>query len=121
MSDKHIETTSEEVREEPATVEETKKEEEYYTLPESLSARNRIWSVLSLICAILSVVLCPLYFASFVLSVLAVVFSIVMRRSLGFFNRSSVVGLIIGIMGFVFAACSCVINLTGFFDLLFGK
>ncbi len=119
MSD-NIDLTSTVVDTEPK-VEETKPEEECYTLPESVSARNRIWSVLSLIFAILSVALCPFYYVSFVLAVLAVVFSIVMRRSLGFFNRGAIVGLIIGIMGLVFSVCSFVVDITGLYALIFTK
>ena len=45
MSDNIEMTQTEEVTE--VKEEETKPEVEYYTLPESVSARNRIWSILS--------------------------------------------------------------------------
>ena len=106
---------------EPQRAQQIEKEEEFYELPEAISARNRIWSILSLIFAILSVALCPFYYFALALSVLAVVFAVIMRRSLGFFNRSAVFGLIIGIMGFVFATCSLVVDLTGLYDLIFGR
>ena len=100
--------------------EEKKPEVEYYTLPESVSARNRIWSILSFIFAILSVALCPFYYVSFALAVLAMVCSIVMRRSLGFFTSGAIAGLIIGIMGLVFSICSFVVDITGLYALIFG-
>ena len=119
MSDNIEMSATEEVTE--PKVEETKPEVEYYTLPESVSARNRIWSILSLIFAILSVALCPFYYVSFAFAVLAVAFSLVMRRSLGFFTSGAIAGLIIGIMGLVFSVCSFVVDISGLYALIFAK
>lgn len=60
------------------------------------------WSVASMIIGIMSVVCCFLGWSGLVLGAAAVVFSIVSRRRLGYFDGMSVAGLILGIFGFVF-------------------
>ncbi len=110
------------VSDEPVYSESTRieeKYEEFYELPESISRRNRIWSVLSLVSAILSVLLCPFYYIALPLGVLAIIFVIIMRYSLGFFERISVVGLIIAIVGIVFSACSLGLQVSGLWNLIF--
>ena len=109
------------VEEPQEKVEESQPEqyEEFYELPESIAKRNRIWSVLSLLSAILSVLLCPFYYVSLPLAALAIIFAVIMRRSLGFFEQMSVIGLIIGIAGIVFSACSLTLHLTGLWDMIF--
>ncbi len=60
------------------------------------------WSVASMIIGIMSVVCCFLGWSGLILGAAAVVFSIVSRRRLGYFDGMSVAGLILGIFGFVF-------------------
>ncbi len=102
-------------------VEEKKDEvrdEEYYELPTSLKARTRVWSVVSVLLGIISVLLCPFYYVSLPIAVAAIITAVVSQRLLGYFDGLAVGGLIIGIVGAVFGVFSLVINLTGVLDAL---
>lgn len=72
---------------------------------------RRTWSVLSLIFAIASV--CTLYFSvvGLTLALFAIAFAIVSRKRLGYFDKLSLAGIIIGVFG-------CVFGLTG---MIFGE
>lgn len=59
------------------------------------------WSVSSLICGIISVVCCCIGYGAVVLGILAIVFSIISRKNLGYFDGMAVAGLVLGIMGFI--------------------
>ena len=60
------------------------------------------WSVASLVLGIISVVCCCFGYASLILGVLAIVFSVLSRKALGYFDGLSIAGLILGIFGLVF-------------------
>lgn len=94
---------------------------EYYDLPENIRARSMIFSVISLVFSILSVALCPIYYLGIAFSVLAVVAGIISRHNLGYFDKKTLFGIIVGIFGFIFGICSMIMDLTGILDGLFGK
>ncbi len=58
------------------------------------------WSVASLVCGILSVICCCVGYGAVVLGVLAIVFSIISRKNLGYFDGMAIAGLVLGIIGF---------------------
>ncbi len=87
--------------------------DEYYDLPPAIRSRTRLWSVISLVLAVLSVLLCPVYYVSLVFSILAVGASLFSRRTLGFFDSLAVIGLIVAIFGFVFGISVMVADLIG--------
>ena len=60
------------------------------------------FSVASLVVGIMSVVCCFLGWSGIVLGIGAIVFSLISRKQLGYFDGMSVAGLILGIFGFVF-------------------
>ena len=108
----------------PEAVEETvveEAEEERYEFPEGSGRHSMIWSVLSLLASVLSVVLCTFYYLALPLSVMGVIFALVSRKSLGYFDKMSLFGIIIGIFGFVFGIFSMIMDLTGMLDKLIGK
>lgn len=59
------------------------------------------WSVASLVCGIISVVCCCIGYGAVVLGILAVVFSILSRKNLGYFDGMAIAGLVLGIVGFI--------------------
>ena len=59
------------------------------------------WSVASLVCGIISVICCSLGYGSIILGVLAIVFSVISRKNLGYFDSMAIAGLVLGIMGFI--------------------
>jgi hypothetical protein len=89
--------------------------DEYYELPVTLKSRNLIWSVISFVCGVLSIALCPLYYISLVFAVGAVVTSLVSRKNLGFFEKYAIFGLILGIMGVVFGISAAIAIRLGIF------
>ena len=89
--------------------------EEYYELPLAIKSRSLIWSVVSFAAGVLSILLCPIYALSLILALVSVGSSLVSRHNLGFFERYSVIGLVLGIMGFVCSIFSLVADLMGIF------
>ncbi len=71
---------------------------------------SRAWSVASFVAALISPIVsfCGVEWLGIALSLLAVVFSVISRKNIGYFDRFSIAGLIIGIIGVVFAV-ACII------------
>ena len=85
---------------------------EYYTVP--IVSGNLLWSVLSLIAAILSVVLFSFFYIGGIIAALvAIALAVVASRKLGFFDRMALFGLIFGLFGLVFGIFSMVVDITG--------
>ncbi len=59
------------------------------------------WSVASLVTGIVSVVCCCLGWVGFI-GIAAIVFAVIARRQLGYFDGMAIAGLILGIFGVVF-------------------
>ena len=99
---------------------ETEKEsnndsDEYYDLPLAIKSRTLIWAVISFTAGILSLALCPFYYVGFVFAGMAAAASLVSRRNLGFFEKYSIMGLVLGIIGFVFSIFTLVADMIGLF------
>lgn len=108
---------SEEEKYEEAVPEESGEEvsDEYYELPLAIRSRSLIWAVISFTLGILSLALCAFYYVSFALAACSVLSSLISRKNLGFFEKYSISGLILGIMGFVFSTFSCVASVLHIF------
>lgn len=78
--------------------------------------KTRIFSVVSLVLAILSLALCFLPVVGIILSLIAAVFTIVSRRVLGYFEGLAIAGLVVAVFGLVF--CICSMCFEGFFSIL---
>ena len=93
-------------------------EGEFYTVPNV--SGNLVWSFLSVVLAIASVIIFPFfYIAGIILAGLSLVLAVVSSRVLGFFDRMALFGIIFGIFGLVFGIFSMVLDLTGALDGLF--
>ena len=104
--------------EEPEELEAEEKNEEtdeYYELPLAIKSRTLLWAVLSLFAGIFSILLCPWYYVCFVMSACSAIFSLISRSNLGFFEKYSIMGLVLGLMGFVCGVFAFVANLIGLF------
>lgn len=64
--------------------------------------RSRGWSVASLVLGILSVLCCCITYGGLIMGVLAIVFAVISRRNLGYFDGMAIAGLVVGIIGTVF-------------------
>lgn len=81
-----------------------KYKEENFEASEEITPKkkSRIWSVCALILAVLSVILFFLPAVSITLGVLAVIFAVVSRFSIGYFDNYGIASIIVGIFGAVF-------------------
>ncbi len=73
--------------------------------------RSRGWSVASLVLGILSILCCCLEYGGLIMGALAVVFAIISRRNLGYFDGMAIAGLVTGIIGAVFGIAMLVLGL----------
>ena len=81
--------------------------------------KSRVWSVVSLICSIISLLCCCFPVMGIVLGILAIVFAVVSRSSIGYFDGLAIAGLIVGIFGLVFSvAIFVIVNSPWFTELL---
>ena len=93
--------------------------EEYYALPGGRGRRSLIFSLCSLILALLSVFIFVFYIPSIIFAIFSAALAIIARRRLGYFDRLSLVGFTIAIFGFVFAVGAGILDSLGALDALF--
>ena len=91
------------------------------------NGNTRLFSVISVFFAALSVILSFVPWVGFILGLISIAFSLISRKKLGYFEGFALVGLIVGIFGFVFSFAGiilgAVISNSGYFSfwsLLFG-
>jgi hypothetical protein len=100
--------------EDPRTVKDFDTENRY-PLPPAIKSRTLKWGVVSLVMGILSILLCPIYYVGFICFAVAIVTMVVSRYNLGFFDKLSTIGLILGLVGFVFNVFSVIIQTLNLF------
>lgn len=59
------------------------------------------WSVAAMVSGIISVICCCTGYAGVIFGVAAIIFAIISRKNLGYFDGMAVAGLVLGIIGFV--------------------
>ena len=74
--------------------------------------KNIGWSIASCVAAGLSIFLSIFGWAGIACGVCAVIFSVLSRRALGYFNGWSIIGLLLGIVGTVFSTAMVFIAFT---------
>ena len=95
---------------------EEKISDDYYELPKARSSRNMIWSVVSVVLAVLSIPAAGIYWLGITFAILSVGAGLFSRYRLGYFDKWSVFGLIFGIMGAVCGIFSMIVSLSGIFN-----
>ena len=75
----------------------------YYELFDRNKQKTMVWSVMSMIFGILSIICCCYGWLGLVLSVMSIAFAVVSRVNLKYFDGMAIAGLIIGIFGLVFS------------------
>ena len=74
--------------------------------------RSMLYSILSLVCAIVSVLICCCGgWFGLGLGALAIAFSVIARRHLGYFDGMAIAGLVLGICGVLFGAAMAVVGI----------
>lgn len=110
----------ENVKKTPASEEykEEAKEDEYYPLPKDPRKRTMLFSVISVVLAVVSIGLSVFYIPSLILAALSLGAALYSRYILGYFDKPSLVGLILSIFGIIFGFGSMILTLTGVMDTL---
>ena len=75
-----------------------------------LRSKSRAWSVASLVLGILSILCCCIWWFGLIAGILSIVFVIVSRKKLGYFDGLSIAGLITSIFGIVFSILIIVVG-----------
>ncbi len=94
-------------------------EDRYYEIFEKTKHKTRGFSVAAMILGIISVLCCCFGWPSLILGIAAIVFSVVSRVTLGYFDGMCIAGLILGIFGVVFGTSMVVMDILivkGVFD-----
>ena len=99
-----------EEKELPAEMKVPGQEDRYYEVFENSSSKNMGWSVASMILGIASVVSGGFGLAALITGILAIIFAVISRKKLGYFNGKAVAGLILGIFGAVFGIVLIIVN-----------
>ena len=87
-------------------------EERYYEVMEGKKAKTRAFSVTALVLGIASVIFSFIGWFGLIVGAAAIVFSIISRIKLGYFDSMGIAGLILGIFGAVFGAFYLIVNLV---------
>lgn len=99
---------------------EEEKGDEYYPLPQNPKKRTMLFSALSVVLAVLSISLAVFYIPSLILGVLSIGAAVYSRLILGFFDKLTLIGLILGIFGVIFGVGSLILTLSGVMAGLLG-
>ena len=99
---------------------EEEKGDEYYPLPQNPKKRTMLFSALSVFLAVLSISLAVFYIPSLILGVLSIGAAVYSRLILGFFDKLTLIGLILGIFGVIFGVGSLILTLSGVMAGLLG-
>lgn len=75
-----------------------------------IKSRSRGFAIASLVLGILSLVCCCISYAGLVMATLAIIFAIVSRKKMGYFDSLAIAGLIVGIIGVIFGAFSILVD-----------
>lgn len=68
-----------------------------------IKSRNRGFAIASMVLGIFSVICCCSTIVALITATLSIIFAIVSRVRMGYFDGMAVAGLVLGIVGFVFA------------------
>ncbi len=90
--------------------EETTEGEYAYKAVMNGKVKTRLWSIISLLLGALSIILCFTGWVGLGFSIAAAVMAIVSRKSLGYFDKLSVSGIIVSIFGLVFSVAAVVVG-----------
>lgn len=94
-------------------------EDRYYEIFEKTKHKTRGFSVAAMTLGIISVLCCCFGWVSLVLGIAAIVFSVISRVTLGYFDGMCIAGLILGIFGVVFGSSMLIMDMLivrGVFD-----
>lgn len=77
-----------------------------------MKPKTRVWSVLSVVLAALSILCCCFDFAGIIFGVIAIVLAVVSRKVLGYFDTTAIVAIIIAIFGIVLSVALLIVGVV---------
>ena len=92
--------------------EENGEEYAFQTLGRNGRPKTIVWSLASLVMGVIAIFTCFFGWSSLILGAAAIVFAILSRRMLGYFDGRSIAGLILGIFGVVFGFSMIIYAMT---------
>lgn len=81
--------------------------------------KSRAWSVAGFMCALASLVCCCFSVVGIVLGAFGILFAVISRINLGYFDKFSLAALIIGIFGVIFGIAGIIMTETMDMDAIF--
>ena len=90
---------------------EEKKEERYYEVFDNNKPKYMIWSLISVILGGISVICAFFGWGGLIVGLGAVAFAIVSRVNLKYFDKISILGLVLGIFGVVFGVAVIILGI----------
>lgn len=75
-----------------------------------IKSRNRGFAIASMILGIFSILCCCFTYIGLIIGVLSIVFAVVSRVRMGYFDGMAIAGLVLGIIGVVFSAAIIVVD-----------
>ncbi len=117
MTDNNERSLSE-IKEDAQLQQLSAQEDEVYALPESPKSRSMLWSILSLVSGVLSILVAQVWVLSIILALASIGLAVYARHRLGFFDKISIFGLITAIVGTVFGVFSAIVQISGVFGAL---
>lgn len=94
--------------------EESTENEYAYKAVMNGKVKTRLWSIISLLLGSLSLILCFAGWVGLGFSIAAAAMAIVSRKSLGYFDKLTLSGIIVSIFGFVFSVAMIIVNSLSF-------
>lgn len=83
-----------------------------YTYEVLLRPKTRAWSIVAIILGIASVICCCLDFVGIIAGVLSIVFALISRKTLGYFDATSIAAIIVGIFGIVLSVAMIIVGVV---------
>ena len=89
-----------------------------YTYEAVSKPKTKAWEIASLTLGILSLVCCCTAYGAILMGALAIVFAIISRKTLGYFDAMTIAGLVLGIIGLVIGVSLVVTIATNWEEIL---
>ena len=74
--------------------------------------KSRVWSVVAIVFGILSILCCCMNYIGIIVGALSIVFAIISRKKLGYFDTTSIVAIIVAIFGIVLSLAVIIVSVV---------
>lgn len=77
-----------------------------------IKSRNRGFAIASMVLGIFSILCCCFNYVALIIAALSIIFAVVSRVRMGYFDGMAIAGLVLGIIGLVFAVAVTLVDLV---------